>query len=44
MPVENMIILGIVVVAMVAFCAVAGWLTLESGKARKNERQSSAAE
>lgn len=44
MPVENLIILGIVVVAMVTFCAVAGWLTLESGKARKNERHPNAAE
>ncbi|MDA0787513.1 MAG: hypothetical protein O3B37_14605 [Proteobacteria bacterium] len=42
MPVENMIILGIVIVAMVSFCAVAGWLTLESGKQRKNERHQAA--
>ncbi|MBT3809600.1 MAG: hypothetical protein HOF99_08885 [Rhodospirillaceae bacterium] len=44
MPVENIIILGILVASVVAFCTVAGWLTWESGKQRKNERQSAAAE
>lgn len=44
MPLENMIILGIVLVAMVAFSVVAGWLTWESGKQRKIERDQAAAE
>lgn len=44
MPLENIIVLGIVVVAAVAFSAVAGWLTWESGKLRKNERRQAAAE
>jgi len=44
MPLENMFVLGIVIVAMVAFSVVAGWLTWESGKQRKIDRQSSAAE
>lgn len=44
MPVENIIILGIVVVSNLAFCAVAGWLTWESGKQRKIERHQAAAE
>jgi hypothetical protein len=43
-PVENIIILGIVVVSNLAFCAVAGWLTWESGKQRKIERHQAAAE
>jgi hypothetical protein len=38
MPVENLIILGILVGSVVAFCTVAGWLTWESGTQRKNER------
>jgi|AACY02.14.fsa_nt_gi hypothetical protein len=37
MPVENLIILGIVVVGMVSFTVVTGWLTAESGAARKRE-------
>jgi hypothetical protein len=44
MPVENMIILGILVAAMVAFCTVAVWMTWESGKQRKIERHQAAAE
>ena len=44
MPVENIVILGILVAAMVAFCTVGGWLTTESGKQRKIERHQAAAE
>ena len=43
MPFVDMVILGIVVASMVAFCAVAGWVTLESGKQRKNEEHQAAA-
>ncbi|MEP4379853.1 MAG: hypothetical protein ABJ215_08885 [Alphaproteobacteria bacterium] len=42
MPLDNIIILGILVAAMVAFCTVAGWLGLESGKQRQNERHRAA--
>ncbi len=44
MPVENLIVLGIVVTGMVVFGAVTLWLTTESGRARKAERQMMAAE
>jgi hypothetical protein len=44
MPVENLIILGIVVVGMAAFGAVTLWLTTESGRLRRNERHFVAAE
>lgn len=44
MPVENLIILGIVVGGMLAFGAVTLWLTTESGRARKAERHMAAAE
>jgi len=44
MPVENLIILGIVVGGMLAFGAVTLWLTTESGRARKVERHMAAAE
>ena len=44
MPAENLIVLGIVVFAAVAFTAVAGWLTWESGRQRKHERHPTAAE
>lgn len=44
MPMENLIILGIVGAAMVGFMAVTFWLTTESGAQRKRERQMSAAE
>ena len=44
MPVENIIVLGIVIVAAAAFSTVAGWLTWESGKQRKIDRHPAAAE
>jgi hypothetical protein len=44
MPIENMIVLGIVLVGAAAFSAVAGWLTWESGKQRKIDRLPAAAE
>jgi len=43
MPLENIIILGIVFVSMLAFSVVTGWLTWESGKQRKIERDQAAA-
>ncbi len=44
MPVENLIILGIVCGGMLAFGAVTLWLTTESGRARKSEQHMVAAE
>ena len=44
MPVENLIVLGIVVVGMAAFAGVTLWLTTESGRQRRNERHLAAAE
>lgn len=44
MPLENLIVLGIVVAGMAAFTIVAGWLTYESGRRRKGERHGSPAE
>lgn len=44
MPMENLIVLAIVAVGMVTFAAVTGWLTTESGRARKRERDIVAAE
>jgi len=44
MPIENLIVLGIVVAAMVGFIAVTFWLTTESGAQRKRENHMIAAE
>jgi hypothetical protein len=44
MPMENLIVLGIVGAGMLAFAAVTLWLTTESGARRKRESQMSAAE
>lgn len=44
MPLENMIVLGIVSAGMIAFAAVTFWLTTESGSRRKHERDIVAAE
>ena len=44
MPVENIIVLGIVVAGMLAFVIVAGWLTCESGRCRRQERHGAPAE
>jgi hypothetical protein len=44
MPIENLIILGIVGAAMVGFMAVTFWLTTVSGAQRKRESQMTAAE
>lgn len=44
MPIENVIILGVVGAAMVGFMIVTFWLATESGAARKRERQMSVAE
>lgn len=44
MPIENMIILGIVGASMIGFMAVTFWLATESGAERKRESQMSAAE
>jgi len=43
MPLENIIVLGIVAAGMLAFSVVAGWLTWESGKQRKIEQHQAAA-
>lgn len=39
MPVTHQILLGISVGGMLLFMVVAGWLTWESGKLRKLERE-----
>jgi hypothetical protein len=44
MPVENMIVLGIVVAGMVAFSVVAFWLSAESGRRNRNEHHGTPAE
>ena len=44
MPIENMIVLGIVGAGMLAFAAVTLWLTTESGAQRKRENHMSPAE
>lgn len=44
MPLENLIVLGIVGAGMIAFAVVAAWLTTESGTRRKHERDIVAAE
>ena len=44
MPIENLIVLGIVGAGMLAFAGVTFWLITESGAQRKRERQMAAAE
>ena len=44
MPVENLIVLGIVIGGMAVFGAVTLWLTTESGRARKDEQYMTPAE
>lgn len=44
MPMENLIVLGIVGAGMLAFAVVTLWLTTESGAQRKRERHMTAAE
>lgn len=44
MPLENMIILGIISASMVGFMVITFWLAAESGAARKRETQIAAAE
>jgi|OM-RGC.v1.036225056 hypothetical protein len=44
MPLENLIVLGIVGAGMLAFAVVTFWLTTESGAERKRESRMIAAE
>jgi hypothetical protein len=44
MPIENLIVLGIVGAGMLAFAAVTLWLTTESGAQRKRESHIAPAE
>lgn len=44
MPLENMIVLGVIVASMVAFIGVTAWMATESGARRKQEREIASAE